>query len=247
MDYYSILGVKKTASADEIKQQYKKLALRHHPDRCHGKTEREQTENMRTFQKVGEAFEILSDPLKRSQYDHKDVYNYKGFEMHNPFDIFSEIFGNNNWARDTRNASDIFGGADRMFMDSFIQQPHPMHSGFQDHFNLYQPHLQRPNESESMKNYNKQRSRRYPLPKTRNYQQPCESSGRINQISFTNTTSTSRSQSTINGVTKIRTVKKDVNGNVEEIDEVHYGKESARVVKVNGIVTEQRGNSKLLQ
>lgn len=59
-DFYTILGVDKTASADEIKRAYRKLASQHHPDKG-GDTKK--------FQEVEEAYRTLSDPEKRAQYD----------------------------------------------------------------------------------------------------------------------------------------------------------------------------------
>ena len=58
--YYDILGVKKTASADEIKKAFRKLAQKHHPD-AGGDEE--------TFKEINEAYEVLSDPEKKEQYD----------------------------------------------------------------------------------------------------------------------------------------------------------------------------------
>lgn len=62
-DYYEILGVNKTASADEIKKAYRKLALQYHPDR--NKTK----EGEEKFKEVTKAYEVLSDPQKRQTYD----------------------------------------------------------------------------------------------------------------------------------------------------------------------------------
>lgn len=59
-DYYEILGVSKSATADEIKRAYRKLALKHHPDRGGDHDE---------FTKLSEAYQVLSDPQKRAQYD----------------------------------------------------------------------------------------------------------------------------------------------------------------------------------
>lgn len=59
-NYYDILGVKKTASADEIKKAFRKLAQKHHPD-AGGDEE--------TFKNINEAYEVLSDPEKKKQYD----------------------------------------------------------------------------------------------------------------------------------------------------------------------------------
>jgi len=62
-DYYSILGVAKSASADEIKRAYRKLALKYHPDKNPGKESEEK------FKKLSEAYAVLSDAEKRQQYD----------------------------------------------------------------------------------------------------------------------------------------------------------------------------------
>ena len=62
-DYYQILGVSKTASADEIKKAYRKLALQYHPDRNKGK------EAEGKFKEVTKAYEVLSDTSKRQTYD----------------------------------------------------------------------------------------------------------------------------------------------------------------------------------
>ena len=59
-NYYDVLGVKKSASADEIKKAFRKLARKHHPD-AGGDEE--------TFKQINEAYEVLSDPEKRKQYD----------------------------------------------------------------------------------------------------------------------------------------------------------------------------------
>ncbi len=63
-DYYSILGVNKTASADEIKKSYRKLAVKWHPDKNPGNKAAEEK-----FKKISEAYAVLSDSKKREQYD----------------------------------------------------------------------------------------------------------------------------------------------------------------------------------
>ncbi|MEI8060807.1 MAG: DnaJ domain-containing protein [Candidatus Berkelbacteria bacterium] len=62
-DYYKTLGVEKGATIEEIKKAYRKLALQYHPDR--GGTESDH----KKFNEVSEAYQVLSDPQKRSQYD----------------------------------------------------------------------------------------------------------------------------------------------------------------------------------
>ena len=63
-DFYKILGVEKTASAEEIKSAYKKIAIKYHPDRNPGDKEAEEK-----FRQAAEAYDVLRDPEKRSRYD----------------------------------------------------------------------------------------------------------------------------------------------------------------------------------
>ena len=63
-DYYEVLGVARTASGDEIKTAYRKLAFHYHPDRNPDNAEAEEK-----FKEAAEAYEILSDANKRAQYD----------------------------------------------------------------------------------------------------------------------------------------------------------------------------------
>ena len=68
-DYYSILGVNKDATADELKKAYRKLAVQYHPDRQQGKTEQEKKDAEEKFKEAAEAYGVLSDPDKRKMYD----------------------------------------------------------------------------------------------------------------------------------------------------------------------------------
>ena len=63
-DYYEVLGVDKSASADEIKKAYRKSAMKYHPDRNPGDKTAEEK-----FKELGEAYEVLSDEQKRARYD----------------------------------------------------------------------------------------------------------------------------------------------------------------------------------
>ena len=63
-DYYEVLGVEKTASDEEIKKAYRKLAMKYHPDHNPGDKEAEAK-----FKEAGEAYAVLSDKEKRAQYD----------------------------------------------------------------------------------------------------------------------------------------------------------------------------------
>ena len=95
-DYYEVLGVAKSASADEIKKAYRKLAVKYHPDKNPGDKEAEEK-----FKEAAEAYSILSDPDKKAKYDQ---FGHAGVDGAAP--DFSGGFGNLN---DILN--DLFGGA----------------------------------------------------------------------------------------------------------------------------------------
>lgn len=101
-DYYEVLGVEKSASADEIKKAYRKMAMKYHPDRNPGDKEAEAK-----FKEAGEAYEVLSDDEKRSRYDQ---YGHQGVDPNfNPgFGGFGGGFGDFGGFGDI--FSDIFGG-----------------------------------------------------------------------------------------------------------------------------------------
>ena len=99
-DYYKVLGLAKSATADEIKRAYRKLAVKYHPDKNPGNKAAEEK-----FKKVSEAYEVLSDPKKRADYDKfgpdmfnragggaEGGYSYSG-NFRNPNDLFRDIFG----------------------------------------------------------------------------------------------------------------------------------------------------------
>jgi len=108
-DYYEVLKVSRSASPDEIKKVYRKLAMQYHPDKNTNKKEAEER-----FKEVSEAYEVLSDPNKRQRYDQfghagmKSSFGPGGFDFFRDFthgSDFQDIFG------------DIFGGG--MFEDLF--------------------------------------------------------------------------------------------------------------------------------
>ena len=89
-DYYSILGIDKNATADEIKKAYRKLALKYHPDKNQGDKASEEK-----FKEISEAYDILKDDQKRAAYDRygSSAFSGGGGGGHGGFD-FSENFAN---------------------------------------------------------------------------------------------------------------------------------------------------------
>jgi molecular chaperone DnaJ len=95
-DYYDILGVSRSADAEEIKKAYRKLAMKYHPDRNPGDKAAEEK-----FKEAAEAYEVLSNPEKRQRYDqfgHAGMganggFSGSGMNMEDIFSQFSDIFG----------------------------------------------------------------------------------------------------------------------------------------------------------
>src|SRR4051812_23127808 len=114
-DYYDILGVKKTATDEEIKKAYRALAKKHHPDKNKGNKEAENR-----FKEISEAYAVLSDKEKREQYDRLGREAFSGGA--NPFAGFD--FGQFNRARSggargARRPQGGSGGFTDIFSDLF--------------------------------------------------------------------------------------------------------------------------------
>jgi curved DNA-binding protein len=87
MDHYAVLGVNKSSTPEEIKKAYRKLASQHHPDKG-GDTAK--------FQKIQEAYAVLSDPEKKQQYDNPQPQGFYNTNFNQGVDIndlFASIFG----------------------------------------------------------------------------------------------------------------------------------------------------------
>lgn len=100
-DFYKVLGVDKNASPEDIKKQYRLMAFKWHPDRCNNSPE-----SVKKFQQISEAYQVLSDPEKRQNYDMfeggspnnfssgRSYSQQQGPEV-DPHEVFSRVFAGN--------------------------------------------------------------------------------------------------------------------------------------------------------
>ena len=121
-DYYKILGIPKNATTDQIKTQYRKYALKFHPDKSTDLRAKDK------FQLISEAYGILGDPYKRGRYDcmTERSNSRNTFPMTDPFRMFNSFFSNNLF-RDitpltrvggtTRNGSSSFSSSQSSVID----------------------------------------------------------------------------------------------------------------------------------
>ena len=119
-DYYEVLGVAKTATADEIKSAYRKLAMKYHPDRNPGDKAAEEK-----FKEAAEAYDVLHDPDKRQRYDQfghqafangQGGYGAGGMSMDDIFSAFGDLFGGRGGG---------FGGFEEFFGGGRQRRPDP--------------------------------------------------------------------------------------------------------------------------
>jgi molecular chaperone DnaJ len=122
-NYYSILGVNKNSSVDEIKKAFRKLALENHPDKNPGDKIAEER-----FKDIAEAYDVLSDPEKKSKYDKPDPF-YGSFsgskKSENPYDEWARKSGNT--SKNSRTEWDGFVNFDEFFQNGFTTRKRSKH------------------------------------------------------------------------------------------------------------------------
>jgi molecular chaperone DnaJ len=115
MDYYEVLGLNKSASGNDIKKAFKKKAMKYHPDRTGNDKSAE-----KKFKEAKEAYDVLSDPQKKSMYDQYGTTDFGGgpggpgggFNTSGFGDVFEDIFGDIFGGGQSRNSAQRYKGAD---------------------------------------------------------------------------------------------------------------------------------------
>src|SRR5580692_11380362 len=118
-DYYQILGLQRSATADDIRKAYRRLARKYHPDVS------KEPDALERFKQMQEAYEVLKDPKKRAAYDQLGA-NWKQGEQFRPPPDFGAGFGFNQGQRGRAQSAGQSGGAghsdfagDEQFSDFF--------------------------------------------------------------------------------------------------------------------------------
>ncbi|OPJ63843.1 molecular chaperone DnaJ [Clostridium oryzae] len=119
-DYYEVLGLQKGASEDDIKKAFRKLAIKYHPDKNKGNKEAEEK-----FKEINEAYQVLSDPQKKAQYDQFGTADFSGAggfdggfgnfdfsDMGGFGDIFDTFFGGSGFSSRSRRRNAAERGSD---------------------------------------------------------------------------------------------------------------------------------------
>lgn len=127
-DYYKVLGVNRSATQDEIKKAYRKLAVKYHPDK--NKDDKKAEER---FKEISEAYEVVGDPEKRKKYDSigknwkqhadREPFSYPGQGGYHQFDDTSEIFGHSGFSDFFES---FFGGRERRNSDFGFESGHDL-------------------------------------------------------------------------------------------------------------------------
>lgn len=121
-DYYAILGIDKTAGAEQIKKAYRQMALKYHPDRNQGSDKAAEK-----FKELAEAYGVLSDPKKRQQYD-QDVrsgFRHRAGDYHtryNQEEIFRDLFNNPQNSQTLQDLFKEFEKAGLQFDKRFVEK-----------------------------------------------------------------------------------------------------------------------------
>ncbi|XP_070566644.1 dnaJ homolog subfamily B member 6-like isoform X11 [Ptychodera flava] len=139
VDYYKVLGISRTATEEEIKKAYRKLALKWHPDKNQDKKD----EAEKKFKEISEAYQVLSDKKKKEIYDrygveglngstgasdfgaefHDDFGSFFHFDFKTPDEVFRDFFGGRDpfaeFFEDTRRGTGHRGSGSSLFQNSF--------------------------------------------------------------------------------------------------------------------------------
>ncbi|KAI0793381.1 DnaJ domain-containing protein [Abortiporus biennis] len=131
-DYYALLDIPKTATVEEIRQAYKRESLRTHPDRLAKATSEEKKAATERFQAVADAYYVLSDPLRRAEYDNLYSSRSQRDRTNEPkasanfFSTFSNMFGAGGGTGETNGPTDgDRPDADNVFADVFEELLRP--------------------------------------------------------------------------------------------------------------------------